>query len=124
MIYGENAAEEVEKIFDRVDIDGSGQIDYSEWVVATIDKSKLLTREKLQSAFNLFDKDGGGSISAQEVKEVFCSGQDYEEELWDKITAEIDFVDTNGNGEIDFDEFATMMQKLIYENEEEMMEDE
>jgi len=47
MIYGENAAEEVEKIFDKVDIDGSGQIDYSEWVVATIDKAKLLTREKL-----------------------------------------------------------------------------
>lgn len=64
MIYGDQAAEEVENIFSKVDIDGSGQIDYSEWVVATINKEKLLTKEKLQAAFNLFDKDGGGSISA------------------------------------------------------------
>jgi Ca2+-binding EF-hand superfamily protein len=43
-------------------------------VVATINKEKLLTRDKLQAAFNLFDKDGGGSISAYEVKDVLCSG--------------------------------------------------
>lgn len=50
-LYGDDnndAAEEVEKIFSKVDIDCSGHIDYSEWVVATIDKRKLLTREKLQ----------------------------------------------------------------------------
>jgi len=34
-------------VFNKVDIDGSGFIDYSEWVVAVIDKSKLLTPEKL-----------------------------------------------------------------------------
>jgi len=28
-------------------MDGSGLIDYSEWVVATIDKKKLLTNENL-----------------------------------------------------------------------------
>lgn len=38
LLYGDNAADEVEKIFEKVDIDGSGQIDYSEWVVATINK--------------------------------------------------------------------------------------
>lgn len=43
LIYKEYAADEVEKVFSKVDIDGSGQIDYSEWIVATIDKSKLLT---------------------------------------------------------------------------------
>lgn len=74
LIYGENAANEVERIFDRIDLDGSGMIDYSEWVVATIDKQSLLTKDKLLQAFNLFDKDGGGSISADEVKTVLCSG--------------------------------------------------
>lgn len=39
------------------DSDGSGEIDYSEWVVATMDKRKLLTNEKLEVAFNLFDRD-------------------------------------------------------------------
>ena len=100
MIYQEYAAEEVERIFAKVDIDGSGQIDYSEWVVATIDKEKLLSPEKLQAAFNLFDKDGGGSINASEVKDVLCSGQALDDDVWDKVINE---VDKDGNGEIDFE---------------------
>jgi hypothetical protein len=34
-----------------VDPDGSGEIDYTEWLVATIDKDILLTDEKLKAAF-------------------------------------------------------------------------
>ena len=45
-----------------------------EWVVATINKDKLLSTEKLKQAFSLFDKDGSGSISSEEVKEILCSG--------------------------------------------------
>lgn len=41
------AEEEVDKILARVDADGSGEIDYSEWMVATINKEKLLSTEKL-----------------------------------------------------------------------------
>lgn len=39
----ETAVQEVDKIFRKVDIDGSGYIDYSEWVVATINLKSLLT---------------------------------------------------------------------------------
>jgi calcium-dependent protein kinase len=60
-------------------------IDYSEWVVATIDKQRLLTPEKLRSAFNLFDKDGNGTINANEVKEVLCSGQEADDTVWESI---------------------------------------
>jgi calcium-dependent protein kinase len=45
-----------------------------EWIVATINKDKLLTTEKLRAAFTLFDKDGSGAISGAEVKEILCSG--------------------------------------------------
>ena len=99
------------KIFAKIDVDGSGFIDYSSWVVATINKEKLLTKEKLLAAFNLFDKDNGGSISADEVKEVLCHGQDdFEDGVWDKIINEID---QDGNGEIDFEEFCDMFDKMI-----------
>lgn len=50
-IYGELAESEVDKILARVDINHSGEIDYSEWIVATINKEKLLSREKLRAAF-------------------------------------------------------------------------
>jgi calcium-dependent protein kinase len=106
------AEEEVDRIMKLADSDGSGEIDYSEWVVATMDKRKLLTDEKLQVAFNLFDRDGGGSISSSEIKEVLGVGKNIDEIVWNEIISE---VDANGDGEISFPEFRTMMQKILEE---------
>mmetsp|Transcript_476 Transcript_476/g.463 ORF Transcript_476/g.463 Transcript_476/m.463 type:complete len:94 (-) Transcript_476:261-542(-) len=61
---GDGAEEEVDRIMLMADTDKSGAIDYSEWVVATISKKELLSDEKLRQAFDLFDGDGGGSISS------------------------------------------------------------
>lgn len=110
IIMGDLAEEEVDRIMKIADADGSGEIDYSEWVVATMDKRKLLTNEKLEVAFNLFDKDGGGSISANEIKEVLGVGKSIDEKVWNEIIKE---VDANGDGEISFLEFKIMMQKLL-----------
>jgi calcium-dependent protein kinase len=60
--------EEIDEMFDKVDADGSGAIDYSEFVVATMNEKNLLSNNKLQTAFKMFDKDGGGSISTDEIK--------------------------------------------------------
>ena len=59
---------EVDAIFKEVDLDGNGEIEFSEWVVASIDKNSLITDDKLKMAFGLFDKDGGGTIDSKEVK--------------------------------------------------------
>jgi calcium-dependent protein kinase len=48
--------DDVLKMFDAVDIDKSGFIDYSEFVVASMNEKQLLTDEKLLSAFKMFDK--------------------------------------------------------------------
>jgi calcium-dependent protein kinase len=37
-LYGEFAEDEVDKIMKIADIDGSGEIDYSEWLMATANK--------------------------------------------------------------------------------------
>lgn len=110
IIMGDLAEAEVDRIMKIADADGSGEIDYSEWVVASMDKRKLLTNEKLEVAFNLFDRDGGGSISANEIKEVLGVGKNIDEKVWNDIIME---VDANGDGEISFLEFKTMMQKLL-----------
>ncbi len=112
-ILGDLAEEEVDRILKIADSDGSGEIEYSEWIVATTDKRKLLTNEKLETAFNLFDRDGGGSISANEIKEVLGVGKHIDEKVWNDIIME---VDANGDGEISFLEFKTMMQKLLVDN--------
>lgn len=55
--------EDVEQLFDSVDTDKSGYIDYSEFVIATMNEKQLLTNDKLEAAFKMFDKDGSGKIS-------------------------------------------------------------
>lgn len=73
-----------------------------EWVVATINKKKLLSNEKLEAAFRLFDRDNSGYISAEEVRDVLGIGKNTNEKVWDEIVNE---VDVNGDGEISFKEF-------------------
>ncbi|KAL6007280.1 hypothetical protein ACLOJK_032776 [Asimina triloba] len=85
----------------------------------------LLTEEQIaefQEAFCLFDKDGDGCITIDELATVIRSlGQDpTEEELQDMINE----VDVDGNGTIEFGEFLNLMARKMKETdaEEELRE--
>ena len=39
---------EVQRIMELVDMDGSGTIDYSEFIIATMDRKKAVQKEKLK----------------------------------------------------------------------------
>jgi calcium-dependent protein kinase len=95
-------------MFAKVDADGNGEIDYSEFVIATMNEKHLLSNNKLETAFKMFDKDGGGSISTDEIKQVLSFGQNLDESV---INAIIKQVDENGDGEISYEEFQAMMVK-------------
>jgi len=103
--------QEVDEMFAKVDADNSGEIDYSEFVVATMNEKNLLSNNKLQTAFKMFDKDGGGSISTDEIKQVLSFGQNLDEKVVNEIIKQ---VDANGDGEISFEEFAEMMKKASW----------
>jgi len=102
--------QEVDELFNKVDADGSGEIEYSEFVVATLNEKNLLSNNKLQTAFKMFDKDGGGTISIQEIKEVLSFGQNLDENVIQQIIKQ---VDANGDGEISYEEFSQMMLQNI-----------
>lgn len=70
---------------------------------------KLLSEERLGQVFKIFDKDGNGSISKQEIKEFF-SMQDQSEEFVKELINEVDM---NGDGEIQYAEFKDMMNKIF-----------
>ena len=107
----EEIIKEAERIFVAADTDHSGEIDYSEWAVATISKENILTDAKMKGAFNMFDKDGSGSISADEIKEVLGVGRRIgDEKVWNDIIREVDL---NGDGLICYDEFKYMMSKFL-----------
>ena len=59
----------------------------------------------------MFDKDGSGIITADEIREVLCFGGANALSI-EAVDAIIKQVDENGDGEIQFEEFVTMMTGL------------
>jgi len=97
----------IEEIFKSIDTDGSGSIEYTEFISASLDKSLYLQKEKLREAFNLFDVDNSGKISNAEIAKVL--GMDKRSKEISKI---LEKYDANKDGEIDFEEFFEMMKDL------------
>lgn len=79
-----------------------------------------LTRAQVQEfkeAFDIFDVDGGGTITAEELSEVMRSlGQKPTKEQLYAMVAEMD---ADGDGAIDFAEFLTMMLRRMNEGDPE-----
>lgn len=97
-------------IIGEVDSDLNGCIDYSEFLRACVKKRMVFTKENLLKAFNLFDKDGNGTIEIEEIKEYLEAGFEITQELLIKIMAE---ADRNGDGKIDIDEFEDLLLDCI-----------
>lgn len=110
-----NLAEDVEKIFQNIDSDKNGFIEYEEFIRAAVDKQKFMDEKVLRFAFRYFDKDNSGTIDFDEIKEVFqksitCAKPSEIEAALKKIISE---VDTNQDGKISFDEFENIMKKML-----------
>ena len=65
----------------------------------------------MHAAFRMFDKDGSGIISADEIRDVLCFGGTNALSA-EAVDAIIKQVDENGDGEIQFEEFVVMMTGL------------
>ncbi|KAL6007687.1 Calcium-dependent protein kinase 12 [Asimina triloba] len=89
------------------DIDNSGSIDYGEFLAATMHLNKIEREENLISAFSFFDKDGSGYITIDELQQA-CREFGLSEVHLDEMIKEID---QDNDGQIDYNEFATMMRK-------------
>ena len=96
-----------EEIFNQIDTDKSGSIEYTEFISACIEKNVYLNEERLREAFNLFDSDKSGKISRSEIEKVLKLGVNSKE-----IDAIMAKHDTNKDGEIDFKEFLEMMKEI------------
>jgi calcium-dependent protein kinase len=68
----EKAIRTVETIMTNADVNRSGYINYSEFILASANYSKLLSKANLGIEFSAFDKDNSGKISADQLKQ--CGG--------------------------------------------------
>ncbi len=49
------------------DTDGSGSIDYTEFLAATMDAQIFMRDDYLRTAFDMFDRDKSGKIDKDEI---------------------------------------------------------
>ena len=102
--YNEKEAKE---LFDKIDIDKNGKIDYTEFIASTLAESNYNKNERLLEAFDKFDKNGSGQISKSELLETLHAEKCQEKEI-EKF---IKVVDTDGNGKISKEEFMALMKE-------------
>jgi len=95
-----------EELLDAADLDGSGRIDYTEFLASTLDQRNYLSKGVVECAFATFDASGKGRISRKELAKIMgVSIQDHAaiEELLREV-------DKDGDGMVNFDDFLAMMQ--------------
>eukprot|EP00920_Eleutheroschizon_duboscqi_P041915 GHVT01100589.1.p1 GENE.GHVT01100589.1~~GHVT01100589.1.p1 ORF type:complete len:511 (+),score=82.11 GHVT01100589.1:538-2070(+) len=100
----------VDTILENIDFDKNGFVEYSEFVTVAMDRNTLLSKERLRRAFKMFDVDGSGKISSSELATIF-GVSNLEDETWKEVLRE---VDANKDGEVDFEEFQTMLLKMCH----------
>lgn len=102
--------EELEDIVKAVDLNGDGEIDFEEFISMMrlrMDERQQDPEEDLREAFNMFDADGSGFIDRDEVRVLMKKlAQTLTD---DEIDAIMDAADSDGDGEISFEEFKSMM---------------
>ena len=106
-----------ESMFKVFDIDSSGTMDFTEYMLAINSTSLNSPEDKLNWMFDVFDSDGGGSISAEEIGGILqglfeMSGQDFEETDLEQVTRDImEAIDADGDGEVSKAEFIKNAMK-------------
>ena len=92
----------------QIDADGSGTIDFPEFLTMMARKMKDTdSEEEILEAFKVFDKDGNGFISAAELRHIMTNlGEKLTDEEVDEMIREADI---DGDGQINYEEFVKMM---------------
>jgi calcium-dependent protein kinase len=73
--------EKIESIISNLDSANNKKINYSEFLAATVDVTKILTQPRLDSLFNTFDMDQTGQLTEKNIKDAFTKfGRDVTDE--------------------------------------------
>ena len=110
-IIGEVLGElEITNIMKNIDCDGNGYIEYEEFLRATLDKNKLLTEDNLKMAFELFDINKKGEISADDIKSTILGEKSIPDEVFEELLAQIDM---KTEETLKFHDFKEIMENII-----------
>ena len=102
--------EEIDKLFDKLDDNKSGIIEYEELVRGFSDREKLLNEKNMRQAFNFFDKDKNGTISWQEISDVVFKNKKMPKIFMSQFLEEISS-ESGKDVNITFEDFCKIIKK-------------
>jgi len=105
--------DELEQIVEAVDVDGSGSIDFDEFLIMMVmqlkEENKSASDEEVNEIFRLFDKNGDNFLDWDELNNALMSiTADPPVEKWE-VDAIYNEIDKNGDGVIDVEEFTAWL---------------
>jgi calcium-dependent protein kinase len=115
---GDKLKDDVELIFNNIDTDHNGFIEYEEFIRAAIDKEYFLSNNFIKFAFNYFDRDKNGDVTFEEIKNLFCQSEKNKNNIFaiDQLKKSFEEIDVNNDGSLSFEEFVQMMKNIIEDN--------
>eukprot|EP00250_Pteridium_aquilinum_P009678 c18853_g1_i1 orf=584-2155(-) len=102
------AESEIQQLMEAADINGNGTLDYGEFIAISVHLQRMDNDEHLKKAFSFFDLNSDGFIDRCELQEMLQG--ELGEDGMDMINDIIQEVDTDKDGRICYDEFASMMR--------------
>lgn len=122
---GSEQVKGLEEMFARLDLDGSGRIDYTEFCAAGLGLGRASgglagpSEQAMRAAFKAFDvNDDNGRITRDEIQRVLASadvGKSWSKEVCEQVTEEIfERYDSDGDGSLDFEEWLRLMRESAY----------
>lgn len=105
--------EELAVIFENVDLNHDGEINYTEFLAVTVDRRKALAHANLMFAFHHFDVDNSGYITKENLIECFKREGKHMKE--DEVNEMLKDVHPEKAGHISQAEFENYMKALIWQ---------
>lgn len=99
---------DIQILMEAADVDGDGTLNYGEFVAVSVHLRKMANDEHLHKAFSFFDRNESGYIEMEELRAALSDEEDANNE--EVIIAIMHDVDTDKDGRISYEEFATMMK--------------
>lgn len=99
-------------LFSLVDVDGSGKIDFSEFIQVLTSYCIYSKTDVLRFAFDIFDVDGSGALDENEFTQMMCAINANNPVFPGNFKKALEQFDINGDGLIDFDEFRRLHKRF------------
>jgi serine/threonine-protein phosphatase 2B regulatory subunit len=102
-----------ESVFQLFDANKSGQVDIREFLISLVNFSDVGKDDKLKFAFMIFDEDGNGVITKQELTRILKANHfaQTEAEVARKADTIMAQADKDGDGVVTFEEFIIVSKK-------------